>query len=115
MIREEDEQAMLNLVNDMKTKLNSNIHKRHHSNQSLIYLFERLDEELSELKEEINKLVNTNNCMVSFPEDKDVWEYDYESEKLHILMECADIANFVMMIHANVSADRSRGEYTLIK
>lgn len=69
---EEDEAALQRFVDLMRAKLRANRHKAHWDSVSVVYLRERVNEELVEL--------------------------DMATSWVEARLECADAANFLMMI-----------------
>lgn len=78
-------------ADQMQYKLNINRHKNHWSECTYSYLIERLKEEVNELS------VHVDSSDVFNPENKQM-----------IIKECADVANFAMIIADSVN-DRSYG------
>ena len=77
-----DEDMAVNLFAcDMKNKLAKNRHKEHWGNYDYRYMLDRIEEELTELYQAV---------LDGNPED--------------IIQECADVANFAMMIADNAGA-----------
>lgn len=78
----------------MEQKLKENDHKSHWTEESYSYLLERLEEEVSELKEKISKIRFGGGRALA---DESI-EGILEPEPEDIQRECADVANFAMMI-----------------
>jgi len=74
--------AILRFTNDMELKLCKNDHKDHWSGMSLQYLSMRLTQERKELERAIKS-----------------------KDAIKIVEECADVANFAMMIADNARRD----------
>lgn len=77
-LAEEDEQAVRRFADDMTGKLQANAHKAHWSTVTTGWLFARLIHEVSELGHVLD-----------------------DGTPAMIRSECADIANFAMMISEN--------------
>lgn len=73
----------------MREKLSENLHKSGWHDSSTAYLIGRLKEELVELEESLIKLDAENN-------EVNRWESS---------LECADVANFAMMIADNLTRE----------
>ena len=76
--------SVIVFTNDMIAKLMENQHKRHWSNSTSEYLFQRLQEEVEELHEALH----------------------HKNKVRDIIRECADVANFAMMIADNLHNQR---------
>lgn len=81
------DEAVMSFVVDMKYKLRMNNHKGHWREYSLAYLLQRLDGEIGELKE-ASKLWSSSSSVD-------------QRQLLAIVHECADVANFALMIADN--------------
>jgi len=79
----QDRNAVLEFMEEMHAKLRKNRHKAHWSTVSQAYLFARVDEEMRELA----------HALLSGSPDE-------------IINECADVANFAMMIADNARGDK---------
>ena len=80
---EQDRQSVMHFAEGMLDKLGKNRHKAHWSNAQQEYLWSRLVEELNELRSAL----------------------DYQNDKLNIIQECYDVANFAMMIADNLKEE----------
>lgn len=74
---------------EMEKKLRANDHKGHWSNCTPVYLYNRAD---NELKEVWTALLGDGSLNPCTPE-----------EAARIIAECADVANFMMMLADNAS------------
>ena len=84
----EEIQAVMRFSKSMLYKLRQNHHKKHWSNTDLDYLIDRLEDEVFEMKAAYEK----SKLPIK------------QSDAFEIQMECADIANFAMMIHDNLTS-----------
>ncbi len=74
----------------MEAMLQKNDHKGGWKDEDLSYLFYRLEEEIEELKKKL-------------PKD---WLWDSVKDTTSVIEECADVANFAMMIASNLEAGK---------
>jgi NTP pyrophosphatase (non-canonical NTP hydrolase) len=85
---------------DMEKKLKKNDHKEHWSKSNYAYLIQRLRKEVDELDEELSSFVIGQ----AMPRDLDgacsIEKYG------EVVEECADVANFAMMIADNLKNKR---------
>lgn len=81
------DEAVMGFVVDMKYKLRLNNHKGHWKDYALPFLLEKLDAEIKELKAEAHHWSTSSNLS--------------DKQLIAIIHECADVANFVLMIADN--------------
>ncbi len=74
----------------MEKKLRENDHKKHWSECSVDYLYDRMDQEVVELDRALLEVERTGNG------------------KEEVIFEAADVANFAMMIADNMREDQSK-------
>lgn len=80
------DQAVMSFVIDMKYKLRLNNHKGHWKDQHVVALFKKLEHEVAELEDAL--------------QDLDVDRLNGK-DLLAVVHECADVANFALMIADN--------------
>lgn len=99
-LSEADEKAIVGFVAFMRTKLAANAHKTHWLHSTQEYLLERLREEVKELEEACHYKPTSCACREAFCP-----HIEYPADPNDIVEECADVANFAMMIahHASKS------------
>lgn len=77
---------LISFLSDMDEKLRDNIHKGHWAETDIVKLFYMTHDELDELEHEIDRMTKG----------------DASNEVLwNIVYECADVANYAMMIASN--------------
>jgi len=74
----------------MTRKLNENVDKGHWDGTDLSYLVDRLREEVDEVEEAYDNLIEYRSSPMYANDDDSDWD--------SLLDECADVANFAMMI-----------------
>jgi len=82
----------------MEQKLKENDHKSHWSKADIDYLLKRLNEEVTELENKFLKLETRNTRALADDSMGDIFMPEPED----IQRECADVANFAMMIADNI-------------
>lgn len=85
---------------DMEKKLKDNDHKGHWSKSSYAYLIQRLREEVDELDEELSSFVIGQAMPRDLSGSYSIEQYG------EVVEECADVANFAMMIADNLKNKR---------